>query len=253
MSHPPATRSRTANQRTASARTPPAEAARALREMLQDNRADTEALFDAVATLTSTLNLSKLLGYVVELCAKLTGCAGSLVYLWEEDRQRLVVRAAVEGYEQWVNRYSLALGEGLTGWTALTRQPGIIKENANADPRFKFVPELNDDRFQSYLHDPDRLAVGPAPRGDHDAHRRAARVRRRRPDAGEHPVGADRGGDRERAAVRAPGAAGAGAAFARRGEPRGRAHVVAPAHPVPARVDRRWAGRSGLLRDPDAR
>ncbi len=180
MSHPPATRSRSANQRTASARTPPAEAARALREMLQDNRADTEALFDAVATLTSTLNVSKLLGYVAELCAKLTGCAGSLVYLWEEDRQRLVVRAAVEGYEQWVNRYSLALGEGLTGWTALTRQPGMIKENANADPRFKFVPELNDDRFQSYLTIPivspsDRLlgvitmhTVAPHEFGDDD-------------------------------------------------------------------------------------
>src|SRR5207248_8372180 len=107
--------------------------------------------FDTVATLTSTLNLNRLLAYVAELCAKLTGCAGSLVYLWDEDRERLVVRGAIEGYERWDDRFSLALGEGLTGWTALTRQPGIIKENAAADPRFKYVPELNDDRFQSYL------------------------------------------------------------------------------------------------------
>ena len=73
-----------------------------------------QAVFDMVATLTSTLSLDRLLGYVVKLCAELTGCVGSLVYLWDEDGERLVVRAAVEGYEQWIGRFSLALGEGLT-------------------------------------------------------------------------------------------------------------------------------------------
>jgi len=129
----------------------PAEAARALRQMLQVQRAETGALFEVIANLASTLDLGGLLRYVVRLCMELTGCHGVLVYLWDEDRERLVVRGAVEGYERWVGRFSLALGEGLTGWTALTRQPGIIRDNPTADPRFKFVPELNDDRFQSYL------------------------------------------------------------------------------------------------------
>jgi GAF domain-containing protein len=109
------------------------------------------AVFDMVATLTSTLSLDKLLEYVVKLSAELTGCVGALVYLWDENRERLVVRAGVEGYEQWIGRFSMAMGEGLTGWTALTRQPGIIRDNPTADPRFKSVPELNDDRLQSYL------------------------------------------------------------------------------------------------------
>lgn len=132
-------------------RTQPAVAARALRDTLQHRRAGMQAIFAMMTTLTSTLDLKRLLGYVVRLCAELSDCAGALVYLWDEDRERLVVRAAVDGYEQWIGRFSLALGEGLTGWTALTRQPGIIKDNPTADPRFKFVPELNDDRFQSYL------------------------------------------------------------------------------------------------------
>lgn len=119
--------------------------------MLRDKRRETEALFDIIASLASTLDVSKLLGYVVQLCKELTGCHGALVYLWDESRERLVVRAGVEGYEQWVGRFSLALGEGLTGWTALTRRPGMITENPTEDPRFKFFPELNDDRFQSYL------------------------------------------------------------------------------------------------------
>jgi len=119
--------------------------------MLRDKRRETEALFGILAALASTLDVSKLLGYVVHLCKELTGCRGALVYLWDEGRQRLVVRAGVEGYEQWVGRFGLALGEGLTGWTALTRQPGMITENPTEDPRFKLFPELNDDRYQSYL------------------------------------------------------------------------------------------------------
>ncbi len=129
----------------------PAEAARALRESLRRARTDTQVIFGMMATLTSTLGLKELLDYVVRLCAEFSGCAGALVYLWDEDRERLVVRAGVEGYEQWIGRFSLALGEGLTGWTALTRQPGIIRDDPTSDPRFKSVPELNDDRFQSYL------------------------------------------------------------------------------------------------------
>ena len=131
--------------------TPPAEAARALRSVLHEHRAESEQLLGLIAAMVSTLDLGKLLRYVADVCKELTGCYGVLVYLWDEDRERLVVRSAVEGYEQWIGRFSLALGEGLTGWTALTRQPGIIKDDPTADPRFKFVPELNDDRFQSYL------------------------------------------------------------------------------------------------------
>lgn len=131
--------------------TPPAEAARALRQMLRDKRRETEALFGILASLASTLDVGKLLDYVVHVCKELTGCHGALVYLWDDESERLVVRAGVEGYERWIGRFGLALGEGLTGWTALTRQPGMITENPTQDPRFKAFPELNDDRYQSYL------------------------------------------------------------------------------------------------------
>lgn len=139
-------------------RTTPAEAARVLRAMLRDKRSDTEALFEMIASLVSTLDLGQLLRYVLSLCREFTGCEGVLLYLWDPDRERLVVRAALDGYERWVDRFTLALGEGLTGWTALTRQPGIIREHPNDDPRFKYVPEMHDDQFQSYLTIP---AVGP--------------------------------------------------------------------------------------------
>jgi GAF domain-containing protein len=128
--------------------------------MLRDKRRETEALFGILASLASTLDIAKLLDYVVHLCKELTGCRGALVYLWDEESERLIVRAGVEGYERWIGRFGLALGEGLTGWTALTRQPGMITENPTQDPRFKRFPELNDDRYQSYLTIPVISAKG---------------------------------------------------------------------------------------------
>ena len=47
--------------------------------------------------------------------------------------------------------FTLALGEGLTGWTTLSRKAGRITDDPLSDPRYKLVPELEDTRFQSVL------------------------------------------------------------------------------------------------------
>ncbi len=129
----------------------PQHQADALRQLLQDRREETEALLSLIEGVTSTLDLRELLHEVVELSARITSCRGALLYLWDEELQRLVVRAAVEGYEQWVDRFSLPIGTGLTGWTAMTRHPGIIRERPREDPRFLSVPEMNEELLQSFL------------------------------------------------------------------------------------------------------
>ncbi len=37
------------------------------------------------------------------------GCAGALVYLWDAEQERLVIRGASEGYRHWIDVFSLAL------------------------------------------------------------------------------------------------------------------------------------------------
>jgi GAF domain-containing protein len=110
-----------------------------------------EALSALITRVNSSLDVAETLDHIIEVCAELTGCEGALVYLWDEEQRRLVVRGAVEGYKHWIGRFGLELGEGLTGWTALNRRPGIIAEEPRSDPRYKFVPELNDEEFQSVL------------------------------------------------------------------------------------------------------
>src|SRR5919106_686543 len=49
---------------------------------------------------------------------------------------------------------SLDRGEGLAWWAAERKEPAFIRDNALADPRNKFVPELDEERFQSLVSVP---------------------------------------------------------------------------------------------------
>ena len=45
----------------------------------------------------------------------------------------------------------MRLDEGLTGWVARHRTPEFIRDSAMADPRMKFFPMLDEERFQSMV------------------------------------------------------------------------------------------------------
>ena len=50
-----------------------------------------------------------------------------------------------------VGKVEFALDEGLTGWVARTGEPAFIREDALSDPRMKYVPELEEEHFQSMV------------------------------------------------------------------------------------------------------
>ena len=62
-----------------------------------------------------------------------------------------MLRAASPRYSELVGKLEWGLDEGLTGWVARTKTPEFIRERALEDPRMKFVPELDEDRFQSMV------------------------------------------------------------------------------------------------------
>jgi len=116
---------------------------------VEEHARDLEAISALASRVNSSLDLDRVLEEAIAVCAELTRCQGALVYLWDPEQERLVVRGAIEGYTEWIGRFSLGMGEGLTGWTALTRQAGIITERPLEDARYRYVPDLNDERFQS--------------------------------------------------------------------------------------------------------
>jgi PucR-like helix-turn-helix protein/GAF domain-containing protein/diguanylate cyclase with GGDEF domain len=87
----------------------------------------------------------------VRLLSDASAVHACFVYLLDRDRKRLVLRAASEPYAALAGRIELAKGEGLAWWALDRREAAFIREDALADPRVKYVPELEEERFQSLV------------------------------------------------------------------------------------------------------
>ena len=86
---------------------------------------------------------------VVDLTTDATGCHACFIYLLEEGQ--LTMRAASPVFEGAVGKVRMSLDEGLTGWVARHKTPEFIRDKAMADPRMKYFPLLQEERFQSMV------------------------------------------------------------------------------------------------------
>ena len=86
---------------------------------------------------------------VVRLMSDASGVHGCFVYLLENDR--LVMRAASPPYERQAGKVAFERGESLAWWAIEHDEPAFIRDNALADPRVKYVPELEEERYQSLI------------------------------------------------------------------------------------------------------
>jgi GAF domain-containing protein len=110
---------------------------------------ENETLYAVIKTVSSSLDLSRVLDGIVEIATDATGCHACFIYFVEDER--LVLRAASPRYSHLVGALGWGLDEGLTGWVARTKTPEFIRDNAMDDPRMKYVPELEEERFQSMV------------------------------------------------------------------------------------------------------
>ncbi len=123
---------------------------------------ETRVLSEIISTVASSLDLEVVLGSVVRLLSEASAVNACFVYLVEDDGRRLVLRAAPEPYARLVGQVALERGEGLAWWAAERREPAFIPDDALADPRFKYVPELAEEQFQSLVSIPILARDGPA-------------------------------------------------------------------------------------------
>ncbi len=119
---------------------PPGAELRGLRE---ENR----TLYGIIKLVSSSLELAPMLQGVVDLATDATGCHACFIYLLEDGR--LTIRAASPVFGQAVGNVQFSVQEGLTGWVARHRTPEFIRDHAMQDARMKYVPLLEEERFQS--------------------------------------------------------------------------------------------------------
>jgi GAF domain-containing protein len=116
-----------------------------LRGLREENR----TLYGVIKLVSSSLEVLPMLQGVVDLATEATGCHACFIYMLEAGR--LTIRAASPVFASAVGEVSFSVEEGLTGWVARHRTPEFIRERAMDDPRMKFVPLLDEERFQSMV------------------------------------------------------------------------------------------------------
>jgi hypothetical protein len=127
---------------------------------LERLRLENEALSGVVGVVASGPDLAHILDRVVDLLTKATSSHACFVYLRSGDR--LVMRAAPPVYSHLVGRISFGADEGLAGWAMRDGRAAFIREGALEDPRNFYVPELEEERFQSMAAIPIASRAGEA-------------------------------------------------------------------------------------------
>jgi two-component sensor histidine kinase/putative methionine-R-sulfoxide reductase with GAF domain len=126
-------------------------------ETAHDERsAEGEALRRVGEAMGSLFDLEEMLYAVAGVAVQMTGTDSSQVYLFNDVRDTLVLRAASDGVagSELVGKLRLKVGEGLAGWVALHKEAAAVGRDVYHDARFKFVPGLEEDKYESMLSVP---------------------------------------------------------------------------------------------------
>ena len=116
------------------------------------DKSDIDLLHELGSRLASADPLHAVLARVVSFVASVVPCDSCFIYVLEGDA--LVLRASKMPHPEVVDRLTLRVGQGITGWVAEHRHPVAVGRNAFDDPRFKTFNELPEDRYQAFLSVP---------------------------------------------------------------------------------------------------
>ena len=129
------------------------EIARLERE-LAEKTLEADALRQIGQAIGSMLNIDQMLKMVADIVVHVTGTDLCLIYLLNEEKSELILRAASRPASGIIGKIRLKVGEGITGWVAKERTHVAIQKEAWLDERFKAIPQFQQDNYQSMLSVP---------------------------------------------------------------------------------------------------
>ena len=130
-----------------------------LEKRTAEKNLEADALREIGQAIGSMLNIDEMLRKVSDIVVKVTGTDLCLIYLLSDKGDELVLRGASGVTKDVVGKVRLKVGEGITGWVAQQRTPVVLNREAWRDERFKPVPNLLQDKYQSMLSVPLRGAT----------------------------------------------------------------------------------------------
>jgi uroporphyrinogen-III synthase len=109
-------------------------------------------LHDVGTRLAAADPLHEVLDRIVEFVTDLVSCDSCLIYVLEGND--LVLRASKNPHPEEIDRLTMRVGQGITGWVAEHREPVVLERNASQDGRFRSFAELPEDHYEALLSIP---------------------------------------------------------------------------------------------------
>jgi phosphotransferase system enzyme I (PtsP) len=100
--------------------------------------------------LFKTTSLTTFLGRCVDIVAKHFRSEVCSVYLYDPEQNRIRLNSTIGLNQEKAATVSLNLGEGLTG-LALEELRTIMVAESSRHPKYRFFPDLNEDKYDAYL------------------------------------------------------------------------------------------------------
>lgn len=94
--------------------------------------------------------LKKLVKVIIEVIP-VNSC---FIYFYDREKKEYILVASKKHHKEALGKIVLKKGEGITGWAAEHHMTVVIPKEAYRDPRFKYVKELPEDKFESFLSVP---------------------------------------------------------------------------------------------------
>ena len=117
---------------------------------LEQKTAQLRAVGQISAALAAAWKLEDTLEVITRITSQVMGVDSCSIYLQAGGNDRLVLKATTGLAREAIGRASLGNGEGLTGWAVTHAQPVAMRDALN-DPRFKLLPETNEERLKSLM------------------------------------------------------------------------------------------------------
>lgn len=117
-------------------------------------RVEQLAAFQAVnSAANSSLDLATVLELTVKAVRGVTRSDLCSIYLFDDQRNDLVLQASTGLSPRVIGQARMLLGEGITGWAAQSGKPVPVPD-AWADPHFKYIPDSGEESYRSMLSVP---------------------------------------------------------------------------------------------------
>ena len=106
-------------------------------------------LLGIIDAISSGAELETMAARVAELVTAALRVDVCFVHVLDDEGRSLTLTGATPPFDAEAGQITLALGEGVSGWVAVHREPVVLIEGKDSDERYRYLPALRGEEFVS--------------------------------------------------------------------------------------------------------